>query len=107
MLSFLFYIFKAEYKVFDPENPEHEKMWDIWKSVHTNKDKPNAWATAMNSRGRSMAIRMTSGFYHPMPEHVEFYRENKFGAVVGYSDYMALVVVLPECIESLEKVVSE
>jgi len=104
--------FKAEYKVFDPANSEHVKLWGAWKSVHSNMEKTNDWATGMNSTRESMRDRMASGasllhitLWPSMPEHVEFYRENKFGAVVGYSDYMGLVVVLPECIESLEKVV--
>ena len=111
-LYFLKITFKAEYKVFDVRNEEHLKMWSAWSRAAENRSKVNSWESALNGDGSSLAERMSYGLgipgimvlSPPMPGHSEFYREHKFGAVVGYSDYMALTIIDPECIETLKVV---
>jgi hypothetical protein len=111
-LSLLQITFKAEYKIFDVKNEEHLKMWSAWSRAAENISKVNSWKSALNGHGSSLADRMSCGLgipgimvlSPPMPGHSEFYREHKFGAVVGYSDYMALTVIDPECIETLRVV---
>ena len=101
--------FKADYKLFDLENPEHQQMWSAWERAAGNRAKINTWARDLNGFGRSLADRMYGGFglpgiavlSPPMPGHSEFYREHKFGATIGYSDYMAVTIIDPECIESI------
>ena len=101
--------FKAEYKVFDVKNEEHLKMWSAWSRAAENRTKVNSWESALNEEGSSLADRMSYGLgipgimvlSPPMPGHSEFYREQKFGAVIGYSDYMAVTIIDPGCIETL------
>ncbi|MBS0635229.1 MAG: hypothetical protein JSR37_07180 [Verrucomicrobia bacterium] len=100
--------FKEGYRIFDSQNPDHCKLWETWESAHA--DKPNEWKDAKNDKGESMQVR-AAGFSlggltlsPKIPPHVEFYRENKFGCAVGYSDYMALMILLPECVQHVEQV---
>lgn len=81
------FTFKAEYKIYDPQLESHRKIWEAWKSVEGNLSKPNEWEKDLNDRKLSMQSRM-GNFY---PNHLEFYKENGFGATIGYSDYSALL----------------
>ena len=36
------------------------------------------------------------------PSHKGFYEDNKFGALIGYSDYISPVIVLTDAIEKIE-----
>ncbi|MCX6991087.1 MAG: hypothetical protein NTX49_08520 [Chlamydiae bacterium] len=111
-VKFLQIMFKADYRLFDSENPDHQKMWSTWSQAAENRAKVNTWMRDLNGFGRSQADRMSMGFglpgkgvlSPPMPGHSEFYREYKFGAVIGYSDYMAVTIIDPECIETLKVV---
>jgi hypothetical protein len=64
---------------------------NVWKWRRANKGKPNAWVSSCNSEGLSMKWRVEA-FLHA-PGHFEFYRENGFGAIIGRSDYMAVVII--------------
>jgi hypothetical protein len=107
--------FKADYRVFDPENAEHRKIWSVWITSKENQEKTNRWTEEKNSSGSSLSTRLKDGMVFPfctpplvlspaVPYHAKFYEEHRFGAFVGRSDYMGLVVVLTECIEKLEEV---
>lgn len=104
------FTFKADYFVFDPFSEEHQKMWATWQSVSGNLDKTNSWAETRSGLGPSLASRMAKGsfigdicLYPAMPHHIAFYEENRFGAVIGYSEYISITIILPECVESVTK----
>ena len=109
MASDLFIIkmsFKQGYRIFDSANPDHCTLWTEWKSTHVNRH--NEWAEAKNDKGISMKERAAGfmfGLSPKIPNHIEFYRDNMFGCTVGYSDYMALMVLLPECVQHVEQVI--
>jgi hypothetical protein len=90
--------FKAEYKIFDPKNKDHQKLWHAWYSF-SNLIQSNPWLFDWNSNYSPMASRM-----HTLCEgvfHHAFFKEHNFGAFIGYSDYMALVVVQEEAIDTV------
>lgn len=37
-------------------------------------------------------------------DHAEFYKQYNFGAFLGYSDYMSLVIIDAKCIETVTTV---
>jgi hypothetical protein len=93
-------MFKADYYIFNPELREHQEMWLAWSSLGANINQANAWKSDLNFRSSSMADRISK--ICASPNHVAFFEEHAFGAIVGYSDYMALVVVQEEAIESVD-----
>ena len=97
---FFKFSFKSEFRIFDPFNELHQKMWQAWKSVEGNLAKQNIWESDVNDRGVSLKDRMS--FVKDMPNHSAFYSENRFGAIVGYSDYMACVIIDEKAIESVQ-----
>ena len=108
--------FKADYRVFDPENAKHTKIWAVWIECEENRKKANRWIEEKNSRGSSLSTRLEHGMIFPfctpplvlspaVPYHAKFYEEHRFGAFIGRSDYVGLVVVLSECIDTLERVI--
>jgi hypothetical protein len=92
--------FKAEFQVYDPNRPEHQKLWQVWSSNSKNLAKPNSWDIDKNDKGQSMKERMAgchaiffSKYKLTTPDHFEFYKEYRFGAMIGYHDYAALVIL--------------
>jgi len=85
--------FKEGFSIYDCENEEHQKLQNNWKSK-----KENEWVSMLNDKGISLEQRMKDQY----PSHKSFYEEHKFGSVIGYSDYIANVVVLEESIANIE-----
>lgn len=94
------FTFKAEYQIYDPMNESHKTMWETWKSVNGNLEKPNRWAEDKNDDHVPMSARMK--MFCRAPDHEAFYQEHRFGAIIGYSDYIALVVVQEKAIDKVE-----
>jgi len=92
--------FKADFQIFDPGSEEHMKMWKVWKSISSNSNKPNPWAEDINYCSQSMEKRM--GLNCDGIDHLAFFKENHFGAFIGYSDYIALVIVDEAAIGKVE-----
>lgn len=89
------FYFKDGFFVYDRENPNHEKLLASWNG----RGRKNPWKTLRNNQGLSLGERMES---HEYPSHKGFYIDNKFGALIGYSDYISPVIVLEDAIEKIE-----
>lgn len=94
--------FSAKYQMFDPENPNHIRMWKIWSDNKENRAKPNLWDTAKNIQtkaAKSMTEKMDN---FSLPTHKCFFEENMFGACLLRQDYIAVVIVLEDSIASVD-----
>ena len=92
------FYFKEGYKIFDRENETHQQLEQSW--VGSN---PNPWKDALNSHGRSLEQRLGSLFVSPpVSSHKKFYEDHKFGAIIGYSDYISAVILLEDAVEKVE-----
>jgi hypothetical protein len=92
------FLFMPGYRIFDANNPKHMESWLQWPG----RDMGNPWKDLKNDRQMSLEQRMDSGYYLPMPNHRKFYEQNKFGAAIGYSDYVSAVILLEESVLSAE-----
>ena len=89
--------FNDGYHVFDGMLQEHQEMWSQYEKNKASKVE-NSWSNMSNSGNSSLEKRLGQ---HHLPSHKGFYEENKFGAVAGYSDYMSLVIMLPEAVKNV------
>ncbi len=89
------FYFKDGFFIYDKKNPVHNDLFQTWDSGN----RANKWNFLENTKGQTMGKRMEFNGY---PSHKEFFKENKFGAVVGYSDYISPVIVLEDSIENVE-----
>jgi hypothetical protein len=94
-INIIRFYFKDGFFIYDKENPEHEKLSRTWNSRNRN----NLWKTLRNKQGENLEERMKS---HCYPSHKDFYEDNNFGAVVGYSDYISPVIMLGHAVKDLE-----
>lgn len=98
--------FKDNYFIYDGKNMEHQDLWQRWSaknlSLFSFKKPENLWKKLCNEQGDSLEERMKRGFYLPFPHHKKFYEDHKFGAAIGYSDYIAAVVMLEDAVERVE-----
>lgn len=91
------FYFKEGYKVFDGRNAEHQQLHHMWE----NNDDPNQWKDEVNAHGESLEQRLK--IFRPLvPTHKKFYEDHKFAAIIGYSDYDSLVILLEDSIEKVE-----
>lgn len=93
--------FKPNFQIFDLRFEEHILMWNKWKENPDNLSKPNLWHNDVNYNNISFKDRI------PMldvkhPYHLEFFKEYNFGAVIGYNDYISLVIIQEDVIENVE-----
>jgi hypothetical protein len=86
--------FKEGYSIYDKFNPMHKELWESW-----DKKSKDLWNLLRNDSKDSLEKRMKSYGY---PHLKGFYEENKFGAVIGYSDYISPVIVLGSSISKVE-----
>jgi hypothetical protein len=93
--------FKEGYFVFDPAYRKHLDEWKSWSAVPGNLAKENIWETATNAEGQSLASRIDQQLCRGI-NHASFFLEKSYGAVIGYSDYMGLVIIDQRAIQSLE-----
>ena len=89
------FYFKDGFFIYDRENPNHEKLLASWNG----RGRKNPWKNLRNARGVSLEKRMKSDEY---PSHKGFYEDNRFGALIGYSDYISPVIVLEDAVETIE-----
>ena len=94
--------FREGWRLFDPENPEHMEQARQWNADEANHRKPNAFS-------QQTSFMFTSGFRigdcpvcPVLPSHSAFYTDCKFGAAIAYIDYIRLLVLVPECIASVQ-----
>lgn len=89
------FYFKDGFYLYDKYSGEHQRMWEGWRS----KGDSNPWSELLNDSGVSLEERMrTQG----LPHQRQFYTENRFGAVIGYSDYISVIIILPESVKRVE-----
>jgi hypothetical protein len=89
------FYFKDGFFIYDKENKNHKGLSDSWN----NKNRKNLWKTLRNENGDTLEERMK---IHGYPSHKDFYEDNSFSAVVGYSDYISPVIVLGNAINKIE-----
>ena len=89
------FYFKDGFFIYNSENPNHKKLLASWDS----RDRKNPWEFLKNNREVSLEERMR---FHGYPSHKSFYEDNKFGALVGYSDYISPVIILEDAIGEIE-----
>jgi len=87
--------FKEGLYLYDSNDQEHVQLWQEW----SGRDAENPWTGKRNSHGSSLAERMQ---FFDLPHHRDFYKENQLAAVIGYSDYISLVIVDEEAIGKVE-----
>jgi len=93
--QFLRFYFRDGFDLYDPENPEHTRLWDEW----TGKETDNAWKDMRGVRGVSLEERMR---FMRLPGHKRFYVDHSFGAFLGLQDYASLVIIDELAIEGVE-----
>jgi hypothetical protein len=87
--------FQPGFTLFDPDNKNQQEEWKKW----SNPNSENPWSILKNEKGASLERRMQ---IFRAPSHRKFFEQNKYGAFVGYSDYICIVGILPEAIEKVE-----
>ena len=94
-LHFVRLYFKDDFSIFDKENTAHKRRWKDWGGWRID----NMWSRQRNGEGVSMESRMRG---QGVPSHKWFYEANRFGAFLGYNDYISPVAVLEDSIEKVE-----
>lgn len=89
------FYFKDKFYLYDIYSKKHQKVWEDEKGI----DDSDPWSKLLNEEGLSLEERMKRLSF---PYHKNFYQQNKFGAVIGYSDYISVVITLPESVEKVE-----
>ena len=89
------FYFKDGYRIYDRMNPNHKKLLEAWKGW----DDKNPWEYAVNEHGESLEQRMKLSY---LPSHKKFFKDHKFGATIGYSDYISPVVLLEDSVADVE-----
>ena len=91
------FFFKKGYIIFDAKSPYHKKLLEMW--LKKNETIENPWGNLRNFRGESLKERME---FHGYPPFKKFFEDNHFGALIGYSDYLAVVIILEDSIQEVE-----
>ena len=91
------FYFKEGYFLFDAENESHKELLESWLRQTGAEDNP--WKSLKNSLEESLEERMKR---HNYPSFKRFFEDNRFGALIGYSDYIAVVVILEDSIQGVE-----
>ncbi|MFH1369780.1 MAG: hypothetical protein ABII09_00595 [Planctomycetota bacterium] len=89
------FYFKDGYYVYDGGNTGHRRLWKGWSGWGAE----NRWRALKNDEGSSLEGRMRN---HGLPSHKWFYESNRFGAALGYEDYVSPVIVLESCVSDVE-----
>lgn len=92
------FYFNQGYFVFNARNPLHEMLFGEWLKKNEAIEE-NPWKNLINYRGASLEGRMK---LHGYPPFKKFFEDYNFGALIGYSDYMAVVIVLENSIQEVE-----
>jgi len=87
--------FKDGFFIYDRKNLNHKKTLRSWR----NRRKRNPWKFLKNDEGKTLEERLR---LHRYPSHKDFYENNSFSAIIGYSDYVSPVIMLEHAIESVE-----
>lgn len=91
------FYFKKGYFIFDAKNSSHNGILEAW--LKKNEIIENPWENLRNFRGESLETRMK---LHKYPSFKKFFEDNHFGALMGYSDYLAVVIMLEDSIQEVE-----
>lgn len=92
---FLGFYFKEGYRIYDAENSDHVRLWE----EYGGKESSNPWDYQKNEAGKSLRSRLE---FLQMPGNKNFFLQEKFGAIIGYSDYVAPVILLEDSVQSVE-----
>ena len=95
-------LLRPGFRLYDPASESDQEEWQTWASKPANTQKFNKWDVMQNSGGKSMSDRVK--VLLGAPTHYAFYAEMDIGAIVGYSDYMALVIIDEGVIENVSAV---
>lgn len=93
------FYFKKGYFVFDVKNPSHKEILKVWLRKRETEIIDNPWKKIRNFRGECLEEIMKLYNY---PYSKKFFEDNCFGVLVGYSDYIAVVIVLEDSIQEVE-----
>jgi len=88
------FYFKEGFFLYDSEKAEHRKLLEGWHEAGEN-----PWKSAKNERGRSLESRLINW---ELPSSKNFYVAHNFGAVVGYANYISVVILLENSISNVE-----
>lgn len=91
------FYFRQGYFIFDIENQRHRELLDKW--TRENKDRENPWQEIKDGQGQSLKNKTR---LHRFPSHKGFFEDNNFGALIGYYDYISVVIVLEGSIQEVE-----
>jgi len=101
-LPYMKILFKPDYYLWDPKSEVHVELWKKWLTENYNK-KPNPWSNIKTYGQFSMEQNASNPIVcKSFPFHHSFYKENRFAAVIGYSDYTSLIVLDPDSIKEVE-----
>lgn len=87
--------FNKGFYIYDKLSTEHKNKWEKWGA----KGSKNQWSSLINPQGISLERRLKN---HDLPHHKKFFEEYKFGAAIGYSDYISVVVLLPKAVQRIQ-----
>lgn len=91
------FYFKNGYRIYDENNQNHKNLLDNWNG----ENETNPWDCLITKYGYSLKDRI-SYLRLPFPTHKKFLEDHKFGAAIGYSDYVSPVILLEDSVESVE-----
>lgn len=91
------FFFRKGYFIFDSSNRLHKELLKRWKKE--NESKENPWQKIVDGKGQSLEEKMN---LHGLPSHKGFFEDNDFGASIGYSDYISVVIVLEDSIQMVK-----
>lgn len=94
-IFFVRFYFKPEYFIYDNLNTKHTRMFKEWNG----KNKKNPWKKLKNNIGMPLDENMK---FREWPSHKGFFEDNKFGALLAYSDYFSPVIMLEDSVEGIE-----
>jgi len=88
------FYFKDGFFLYNPEKAKHRRLLEEW-----HEDGNNPWKSAKNERGRTLESRLIS---LRLPSSKNFCIAHNFGAAIGESDYISVVILLENSISNVE-----
>jgi len=86
-MRFMSFQFRKGFRLFDPKHKDHQQQWLDYDVQSSN----NSWSESMVAKMKRWEL----------PWHSAFWSSHSYGAAVGYSDYLALVLIDVNCIDSI------
>jgi hypothetical protein len=94
------FYFKDGYSIFDKMNKKHLNLENTGRLSTLKKlFQGNRWDQLKDGRGIKFSEKIKN---LGCPGNKGFYKKNKFGAVIGYRNYVSPVIVLEDSVKSVE-----